>query len=143
MARDELPDLQDQNIHEHHEYSVSVVELKQALREDDPKVVECYFREGNDRSANDYLGIVTPLMLACNFHSVNCARVLIEEFGADVNLGDEGRTPLTIAMEKAYDDKDEKAAKMLEVLIPAGADVNVKDGKYTPLEYALKLVFFL
>lgn len=132
MARNEIPDLRIQTIY----HFTTVTEVKKALQQDDVETVKRYFHEGNN--VNDFIGIVTPLTIACSNLSIECTRFLVEELKADVNVtGDDRRSPLTIVMHRSKD-RDEKAAGLLEILVSAGADVDYHHGKDPrPIEYAL------
>jgi len=64
---------------------------------------------------------LTPLSCACLGNHVATARVLLEEYHADVNLADQyGNTPLAVASEKKYEE-------LVQLLLHHGANVHARD----------------
>ena len=98
----------------------------------DERIVDLLIAAGAHVNQGDMVTGLVPLFAAAESGHAGVARKLLEA-GADVNLGDRGRTPLLVAAQEGH-------ADVLHVLLAAGADKTRDDtGLGTALENAQRL----
>lgn len=110
------------------------VSLHKAVENKNIDEVKRFLEEGVDVNEQDALGM-TPLHIAIIEHYYECAKYLIEEKNADVNITSPfvGH-PIFSAIRELADERED----LSELLIKNGASLTVRDERgYTPLHIAV------
>ncbi len=100
-----------------------------------PLIPRMYLDQGAAAYVNDEIklsmGTTTPLITACEYSRKLTAEMLVDEYGAGVNVANSsGDTPLTVAAAKGH-------IRIVEMLLARGAEIN-PDGGQSPLMLAAK-----
>jgi len=115
--------------------STELLNLISAIEIHIPLIPRMYLDQGAAAHVNDEIklstGTTTPLITACKYSRELTAEMLVDEYGAGVNVANSsGDTPLTVAAAKGH-------IRIVEMLLARGAEIN-PDGGQTPLMLAAK-----